>query len=120
VKLVERGFTDTHFEMDPGHQTFTIRSRQDVQPILDNNKILANHTDGYSPSRDLKKVASIPMVVAEQWCNEDRAAGRPAWLTLPKAEKHAYVRRKLNDPDWQHLKTSRGPQPYQRTLKRGD
>jgi hypothetical protein len=43
---------------------------QDVEAILDNNKAEYNNgLRGYTPSRDLRKIAEIPLLVAEDWRN---------------------------------------------------
>ena len=48
---------------DPVAETLLVKGVQDVEPILEHNKRLANNgEDGYSPSRDLRRVASIPNV----------------------------------------------------------
>jgi hypothetical protein len=36
------------------------RKTQDVEPIIKRNKYLQNDGDGYSPSRELRRAASIP------------------------------------------------------------
>ena len=41
-------------------EQFVVERTQDVEPILNANKIRQNNgRDGYTPSRDLKQVASI-------------------------------------------------------------
>ena len=42
----------------------------DVEPILEANKALQNSGDGYTPSRDLRRAASIPLAIIEKWKNE--------------------------------------------------
>jgi len=39
--------------------------------VIEANKVLQNMNDGYSPSRELRRVASIPKVMLEVWCQED-------------------------------------------------
>mgnify|MGYP006893822174 CR=1 FL=1 len=53
----------TNFHYDEMTDTSTISREQDVEAILENNKALQTHNDGYSPSREMKRVASIPMVI---------------------------------------------------------
>ncbi|HIC59844.1 MAG TPA: hypothetical protein EYO71_07195 [Rhodospirillales bacterium] len=75
---------------------------QDVEPILNQNKIRQNDgSDGYTPSRDLKQIASIPLVVAEQWMKADEVN----WLSLTGLEREKYIQKKLNDPDNSFLRT---------------
>lgn len=73
---------------------------QDVAPVLDANKRLFNDSDGYSPSREMRRVASIPLIVVEQWMKEGVDVFNP---------DHAKeVRRRLNMPEWRHLRTASG------------
>ena len=89
------------FHWDESDEIFHIETRQDVQPILDHNKALLNSgEDGYSPSRELQRVASIPSVVVLQWLKEGIDVGNP--------DHWPAVERKLNDPDWRHLRTAPG------------
>lgn len=81
--------------------SFLIRTAQDVAPILDHNKALANEGDGYSPDRELRRVAFIPDIVALKWLNEEGW-----WCHDPDNEHRLF--RKLNDPDWRHLRTAPG------------
>lgn len=77
-------------------------AEQDVQAILDHNKqSQADPGRGYTPSRDLRKVAEIPLIVAELWKNT---------LGVDVFDKnHApAVRRLLNDPDWLWLRSAPG------------
>jgi hypothetical protein len=77
-------------------------STQDVEGILDLNKAAFNDgTRGYTPSRDLRKIAEIPLIIAEKWKNE---------LGVDVFDKnHAdAVRRLLNDPEWLYLRTAPG------------
>jgi len=81
---------------------FVVERTQDVEPILNQNKKRQNDgLDGYSPSRDLKQVASIPLVVAEQWMKADGVN----WLSLTGKDREKYLRKKLNDPDNAFLRT---------------
>lgn len=102
--LDEKDGVASTFHYDEMTDTAHIRRTQDVEPILDNNKRLQTFNDGYTPSRDMKRIASIPLVICERWIKEDGVN----WLALPKKEKGEYLRRKLNDPDNRHLRTSGG------------
>lgn len=93
------GLTDA-FHVDTDVR-FAIETRQDVEPFLDNNKRLANDNDGYSPSRELRRIASIPLVIVEKWKNE-------MGVDVFKKDHQAKVRALLNDPDWRYLRTSPG------------
>ncbi len=73
---------------------------QDVEPVLERNKALLTHDDGYSPSRDMKRVASIPNIVIEQWLKEG--------VNVFDPNCEAEVMRRLNSSDWAHFRTSGG------------
>lgn len=73
---------------------------QDVEPILDRNKRLSTDGDGYSESRELRRVGSIPLVVVEQWMREGVDVFNPDHV--PE------VKRRLNSSDWAFLRTSGG------------
>jgi hypothetical protein len=80
---------------------FTIqRHDPDVEPTLEWNKALRSQsqtrTDG------LKHIASIPAIVIEKWIIDDGVNV----LALRGYEQAQYYRRKLDDPQWQHLKTT--------------
>ena len=84
-----------------GDGSFALRRSQDVAPALEANKRLQGAGDGYTPSRDLRRVASIPTVVQFEWirrCGVDPLA----------RGNEALLRRLLNDPDWRHLRTAPG------------
>lgn len=77
---------------------------QDTTPIIEDNKRLINEGKGYSPSRELRRIASIPNIVTLRWLYEDGVY----WPRLPKKEATKYLRRKLSDPQYRYLRTSDG------------
>lgn len=84
------------FEYDESNDTFKIgRRSQDLSPILDQNKELANHHT--PPARDGRLVAQIPIDVQYLWLFK---YGVRAW------DKNHWpaVRRLLNDSEWRYLK----------------
>jgi hypothetical protein len=57
---------------DPINDELLVMGQQDCTPILEHNKRLANNgEDGYSPSRELRRVASIPNILVEKWLKEE-------------------------------------------------
>ena len=88
------------FHYDEMSDTATIRRVQDVEPVLDRNKALYTHNDGYSPSRDIRRVASIPLVVVEQWMKEG--------IDIFDPNCREAVKKKLNDPENLFLRTAPG------------
>ena len=78
-----------------------IQTSQDCEAIVERNKAVQNQKNDLSFGR---WTASIPLNIAQKWMQEDGVN----WLALPKKEKSAYLRKKLNDPNWRHLRTSPG------------
>jgi hypothetical protein len=89
-----------HWMVRDGKNT-RFASTQGTDGILDQNKAMLTHNDGYTPDREMKRVASVPYIVALKWLNEEGW-----WMFDPEhADKLAA---KLNDPDWAHLRTAEG------------
>ena len=60
------------FSYDSSTKKCSIKTLQDVTDILEWNKQQCNHMgDGYSPSREWKRVADIPLVVQHKWLAEE-------------------------------------------------
>jgi hypothetical protein len=79
----------------------TVVSSADVAPVIERNKAMANHNDGWSPTRELRRVASIPFALVHKWLVEE------GWNALDPANAEK-LRARLNDPDWRHLRTAPG------------
>ena len=88
------------FHHDPLADVSTIETRHDCEPLIEHNKRLATADDGWSPSRELRRVGSIPFGVYLQWLAEGFDALDP--------NNTVELKRRLNDPDWRWLKTSPG------------
>ena len=84
-----------------GSGNYTIHATQDHEPILDQNKAMATHNDGYTPSRDMRRVASIPLILWLKWKNEE------GWDAFNPHHSDRLMR-KLNDPDYAFLRTAPG------------
>lgn len=82
--------------------TYTVITRQDNESeILERNKAMYNHNDGYTPSREMQRVGSIPMALIELWQTVE------GWN--PYAPENAdRLARKLDDIDFRHLRTAPG------------
>jgi hypothetical protein len=81
--------------------TFTLWSTQDNDPFLARNKAMANHNDGYGPTREIRREGSIPLGLIEHWKQTEG-------VNVLKPEGHDFLRKKLNDYDWSYLRTSPG------------
>jgi hypothetical protein len=93
-----------HYMIEDGNET-RFASSQDVAPILEQNKAMAGHNDGYSQSRDLRRVASIPYAIGIKWLNEE------GWWFMD-ADKDPGVAvklaQKLNSNEYLYLRTAEG------------
>jgi hypothetical protein len=69
---------------------------QDCEPIMDSVKRIQNLT----PSKEMRHVARIPMVVVEAYCNRVGITYRD-WLLDP-----AHLSRMLDDPDLKAFRTN--------------
>jgi hypothetical protein len=76
-----------------------VRHTQDVEPILRENAILREMTDGYSPSKDLLHIASIPEIVLEKWYREEG-------LCLLDRNHWPAIMKKLRSSEYAYLRTS--------------
>lgn len=86
----EQGQLITRWQYDEPHGVGVVHRIQDVEPILEANKALYNSGDGYSPSRELRRVATIPAIVVEQWMKEG--------VNIFDKNCRGEIRRRLNDP----------------------
>jgi hypothetical protein len=87
-----------------GNQT-RFAATQDVAPILEQNKAMATHNDGYSQSRELRRVASIPYVVMHKWLNEE---GVWAMDAAKDPDVAKWLAKKLNSSEYAYLRTAPG------------
>jgi hypothetical protein len=87
---------------DQGDGNYLVHGTQDLTGILDRNRAMANHNDGYTPTRELRRVAHIPAIIRNKWLAEE---GWDAYRPDLYGDK---LMRKLNDPDWQYLRTAEG------------
>lgn len=92
------GMVSIYFIDDKG--VITIRRSQEVSGVLERNKALCNHNDGYSPGRNMRRVAEIPMGVVEQW----RAEG----IDIFDPNCADAVKRRLNSNEFRYLRTAEG------------
>lgn len=78
-----------------------VHREADVEPILELNKALATSGDGYSPSRELRRAASIPLAIVEKWKNE-------LGIDVFNPDHREAVRRLLNSSEYLYLRTAPG------------
>jgi hypothetical protein len=88
----------TDYTYDEDNDRCVLRYRQDVEPLLDDNKRLSTEWDGWtSKARDARLAARIPITVAYEWFNK---FGVKAWDRnhLPG------VKRLLNSNEYRYLR----------------
>lgn len=86
----------------PDGKGFTLETIQDVEPILEHNKRLQNGGfTGYTPSRDMKHVATIPPIIELRWKRE-------YGIDINDRNHWPAVKRLLNSNEWRWLRTSPG------------
>jgi hypothetical protein len=103
LRSVDPDGTKYFFEDDG---TLTVKNSQDVNPILKKNKRMYNDGDGYSASKDLKRVASIPTLVLTLWAKEYNGSNN--WFGLPADERKKILKRKLNSNEFRYFRTASG------------
>lgn len=80
-------------------------ARGETDPVIERNKAMATHNDGYTQDRTIRRVATIPTIIWLKWLNED---GRDVY----KPENAKWLCDKLNDPEWRDLRTAPGRLEY--------
>ena len=82
----------------------TINNQQNLNPLLERNKKLYTQNDGYTASRDMRRIASVPPIILQIWTKEYN--GTRNWWALPKETQKKIMRTKLNSSDFRYFKTS--------------
>jgi hypothetical protein len=90
-----------HYRRNNGDGTTSYLAVQDNDPILDANKALATHNDGYSKSREMRRVASIPLGLIHHWKTVE------GWDAFDPANA-AKLMQKLNSNEFEYLRTAPG------------
>ena len=84
----------------------TINNQQNLNPLMERNKKLYTQNDGYTPSRDMRRVASVPPIMLQIWTKEYN--GTRNWWALPKETQKKIMRTKLNSSEFKYFRTSEG------------
>lgn len=93
---------ELYFSHDTSEERFVLHYRQDVEPVIEYNKARQNDgTGGWSPTRELRHVARIPLGVLQQWIEK--------YGVDPTARgQEDLLRRLLNDPENKYLRVGTG------------
>lgn len=94
---------ETRLKLDPGEKLIVIENVQDVEPVLERNKMLRTMEQNSDWGRH---IASIPNVVMTRWLNEEYQRGNVS-LRMFSHEWDELVGRKLKDPEWAYLRTDK-------------
>ena len=100
------GLKKETFSIDEMEKKIVLNEEVNRDPHLQHNKRLFNLNDGYSKSRDLKRVASIPTLALSVWANEYN--GDSNWFALPKEVQTKILKTKLNSNEFKYFKTAEG------------
>ena len=100
------GLKKETFILDENEKKIIVKEEVNIDSHLKNNKALYNLNDGYSKSRDLKRVASIPTLALQVWANEYNGSNN--WFALPKEVQKNIMKKKLNSNEFKYFRTAEG------------
>ena len=100
------GLKKETFSLDEMEKKIVLNEEVNIDSHLKHNKILLNQDDGYSKSRDLKRVASIPTLALSVWAKEYNGDGN--WFALPKEVQSKILKTKLNSNEFKYFRTAEG------------
>jgi hypothetical protein len=86
--------------LDANGKDLAIEHVQDCEDIIERNKRLRNEPQRSDWGRH---IGTIPNVILVRWMTEDNVNV----MGMPAEEFGKYIKRKLSDPDWAHLRTDR-------------
>ena len=84
----------------------TVNNQQNLNPLIERNKKLYTQNDGYTASRDMRRIASVPPIILQIWTKEYN--GTNNWWALPKETQQKIMKTNLNSSDFRYFKTSEG------------
>lgn len=92
----------TEFTPNYDGSVLEVKRTQDVEPYLEANKRDRLETPSWQPfsGRDMYRVASIPLIVVEQWIKEG--------INLFDSSDKPKVMARLNSPEYSYLRTMTG------------
>ena len=100
------GLKKETFLLNEQDKQIVLKEEVNINSHIKHNKALYNLNDGYSKSRELKRVASIPTLALQVWANEYN--GTKNWFALPKEIQKQIMKKKLNSNEFQYFKTAAG------------
>jgi len=100
------GLKKTTYIKDDIDGKIVTKEEVNIKPHLEHNKRLFTLNDGYSKSRDMKRVASIPTIALQVWAKEYNGSNN--WFGLPKDVQKNILKKKLNSNEFQYFRTAEG------------
>jgi len=100
------GLKKTTYIKDDIDGKIVTKEEVNIKPHLEHNKRLLTLNDGYSKSRDMKRVASIPTIALQVWAKEYNGSNN--WFGLPKDVQKNILKKKLNSNEFQYFRTAEG------------
>lgn len=94
----------TRVTTDISERKYHFERVQDVEPILEHNKLLRTMPQKSDWGRH---IANIPNVIYEKWFKEYNEGRSTPDLKIFGPEFAAFVDRKLKDPDWAYLRVDK-------------
>ena len=90
----------TQFNYDHDKDNVVLKNTQDVQPILEMNKkeMAGDSPYGAQNNPNMRKVASIPLVIIEKWQRE-------LGIDIMDKNDMPKIKKLLNDPEYRWLRT---------------
>lgn len=86
---------------DEATDTMVFKAAEDHRWYWKFNHHLATLNDGYSPSKEFRRAASIPPLIVEKWWNEEG-------IDVYNDEHWDAIAKKLDDPQYAFLRTAPG------------
>ena len=97
----------TDILLDRSERKIIVATEQDVEPILERNKLLRSQPQPPRRRGDWgRHIATIPNVILVKWLNDEHARGNVG-VRLFSKEFDAIVAKKLRDPEWRYLRVDR-------------
>ncbi|MEL7445092.1 MAG: hypothetical protein AAGK02_04680 [Pseudomonadota bacterium] len=87
------------YRRNNGDGTVDYAFDEDVESILDQNKAMANHNDGWMSEKWGRRRATIPLTLWMKWLNEE------GWDAFAPENADRLMKR-LRDPDYRFLLTA--------------
>ena len=93
----------TYVDYNHSDDCGVLKIEQNVQPILDRNKVLYNEPDHrrHGMKENFLHVATIPNSIIEKWLVEEK-------ISIFRKEDWPRIQKKLNDPEYRFLRASAG------------